>query len=87
LKIAGKKEKPAKATNGGGDSDDDAGDDGENKKFQNAVSKVIVVEKPNVKWEDIAGLAAAKETLKATIFLPIKFPQLFTGLFSLDFIK
>jgi len=36
-------------------------------------------EKPNVQWDDVAGLHAAKEALKEAVILPIKFPQLFTG--------
>jgi len=32
-----------------------------------------------VKWEDVAGLDAAKEALKEAVILPIKFPQLFKG--------
>jgi vacuolar protein-sorting-associated protein 4 len=37
------------------------------------------MEKPNVKWSDVAGLENAKESLKEAVILPIKFPQLFTG--------
>lgn len=40
------------------------------------------MEKPNVKWSDIAGLDSAKEALKEAVILPIKFPHLFTGLFG-----
>ena len=36
-------------------------------------------EKPSVRWEDVAGLSQAKESLKEAVILPIKFPQLFTG--------
>ena len=36
-------------------------------------------DKPNVKWEDVAGLETAKEALKEAVILPIKFPHLFTG--------
>lgn len=36
-------------------------------------------EKPNVKWDDVAGLEGAKEALKEAVILPVKFPQFFTG--------
>ena len=39
----------------------------------------IIVEKPNVKWDDVAGLHGAKEALKEAVILPMKFPHLFTG--------
>merc|ERR1712212_713652 len=37
------------------------------------------METPNVKWSGVAGLDAAKESLKEAVILPIKFPHLFTG--------
>lgn len=40
----------------------------------------IVMEKPNIKWDDVAGLEGAKEALKEAVILPIKFPHLFTGI-------
>ena len=42
--------------------------------MQTALSEAIVREKPNVKWEDIAGLNAAKQGLQEAVILPIKFP-------------
>lgn len=36
-------------------------------------------DKPNVQWEDVAGLESAKEALKEAVILPIRFPHLFTG--------
>jgi len=37
------------------------------------------MEKPNILWNDVAGLENAKESLKEAVILPIKFPHLFTG--------
>jgi vacuolar protein-sorting-associated protein 4 len=63
-----------KAGGGGGKDDDD-----ENSKFREGLSSVINTESPNVKWDDVAGLAGAKESLKEAVILPIRFPQLFQG--------
>ncbi|XP_011359361.1 vacuolar protein sorting-associated protein 4B isoform X1 [Pteropus vampyrus] len=54
-------------------------DDPEKKKLQNQLQGAIVIERPNVKWSDVAGLEGAKEALKEAVILPIKFPHLFTG--------
>jgi len=54
-------------------------DDAEKKKMQATLSSAIVTEKPNVSWNDVAGLDLAKESLKETVILPVRFPQLFTG--------
>ena len=51
----------------------------ENAKLRGALEGAIMKEKPNVKWEDVAGLHVAKEALKEAVILPIKFPQLFKG--------
>uniref|UniRef100_A0A0R3PJJ9 MIT domain-containing protein n=1 Tax=Angiostrongylus costaricensis TaxID=334426 RepID=A0A0R3PJJ9_ANGCS len=59
--------------------DSDSDEDTDKKKLQDKLSGAIVMEKPNVKWSDIAGLETAKEALKEAVILPIKFPQLFTG--------
>ncbi|CAD5208943.1 unnamed protein product [Bursaphelenchus xylophilus] len=61
------------------DDDGDSDSDNANKKLQESLNKAIVVEKPNVKWDDIAGLEGAKEALKEAVILPIKFPHLFKG--------
>lgn len=39
----------------------------------------ILSEKPNIRWEDVAGLEGAKEALKEAVILPIRFPHLFVG--------
>ncbi|XP_078489534.1 vacuolar protein sorting-associated protein 4B-like [Ciona intestinalis] len=72
----GKKKKKEVKADGSDGSDDE---DPEKKKFENALSGAIVVEKPNVSWTDVAGLHDAKESLKEAVILPIKFPHLFTG--------
>ncbi|KAH9407188.1 Vacuolar protein sorting-associated protein 4A [Tyrophagus putrescentiae] len=85
-----KKDKPVKDSGGaandkendsdGDDSDNkDGKDDKEKKKLMNQLEGAIVMEKPNVKWSDVAGLSGAKEALKEAVILPIKFPHLFTG--------
>ena len=48
-------------------------------KMQGALGGAIVTEKPNVSWDDVAGLDAAKDALKEAVILPVKFPQFFTG--------
>ena len=54
-------------------------EDKEKGKMENSLSEAIVREKPNVKWEDIAGLNAAKQGLQEAVILPIKFPEIFVG--------
>ena len=44
-----------------------------------ALAGSILTEKPNVKWDDVAGLEGAKDALKEAVILPARFPQLFTG--------
>uniref|UniRef100_A0A182IA16 vesicle-fusing ATPase n=1 Tax=Anopheles arabiensis TaxID=7173 RepID=A0A182IA16_ANOAR len=61
------------------DSSDSDSDDPEKKKLQAKLEGAIVVEKPHVKWSDVAGLEGAKTALKEAVILPIKFPHLFTG--------
>lgn len=60
-------------------SDDSDSEDPEKKKLQSKLEGAIVIEKPHVKWSDVAGLDGAKEALKEAVILPIKFPHLFTG--------
>lgn len=74
---------PTASVRGGGEK---KGDDGakkqannENKEMEQNLSQAIVSEKPNVKWDDIAGLENAKKALQEAVILPIKFPHIFVG--------
>ncbi|CAB3370708.1 Hypothetical predicted protein [Cloeon dipterum] len=79
---SGKSKKPVKEGDSGGkkksESDSDE-EDPEKKKMHSKLEGAIVVEKPHIKWSDVAGLEGAKEALKEAVILPIKFPHLFTG--------
>ena len=52
-----------------GDGDDPATDDADKKKLRGALAGAIVTEKPNIKWDDVAGLESAKESLKEVTHL------------------
>ncbi|KAL8819405.1 MAG: hypothetical protein Q9191_007742 [Dirinaria sp. TL-2023a] len=83
----GNKKKPAAVGSNGkvsggtgkGKDDEDEEQDPESKKLRGALQGAILTDKPNVKWEDVAGLEGAKEALKEAVILPIKFPHLFSG--------
>jgi len=82
-----KSHKPVKASEGsdkrpnsGEENGEDADDDEkETKRLTNLVGGAILLERPNVKWSDVAGLENAKNSLNEAVILPIKFPMLFTG--------
>ncbi|KAJ4826359.1 Protein SUPPRESSOR OF K(+) TRANSPORT GROWTH DEFT 1 [Turnera subulata] len=54
-------------------------EDPEQAKLRAGLDSVIIREKPNVRWSDIAGLESAKLALQEAVILPVKFPQFFTG--------
>lgn len=56
-----------------------AGDDDDKAKFQEALSSAILSEKPNVRWDDVAGLNEAKKLLYEAVILPVQHPELFEG--------
>ena len=66
-----KKKEPKKKAEGGKDDED--------KKLQDALAQAIVTEKPNIKWEDVAGLEVAKEELMGAVILPSIHPEFFEG--------
>ncbi|NXK50105.1 KATL2 protein, partial [Chauna torquata] len=55
---------------------------GEMRELATVVSKDIYLHNPNVRWDDIIGLDAAKRLVKEAVVYPIRYPQLFTGILS-----
>ncbi|CDF39701.1 unnamed protein product [Chondrus crispus] len=53
--------------------------DDEGDKMRLQLGSAILTEKPDVKWDDVAGLEGAKDALKEAVILPQKFPQMFVG--------
>ncbi|PON82517.1 Spastin [Trema orientale] len=66
-------------TNSKGRGEGKDGEDPEQAKLRAGLDSVIIREKPNVKWGDVAGLESAKHALQEAVILPVKFPQFFTG--------
>jgi len=77
-KTADKKAAAAPVGAGGGD-DDKSEADAEDKKLMGKLSDIILTKKPDIKWDDVAGLELAKRSLKETVILPVRFPDLFSG--------
>lgn len=67
-----------KSSGSGRSSDSDVNDE-EKDDLENAIDDIIVVEKPNVKMSNVAGLEEAKSALREAIILPMKRPDLFKG--------
>ncbi len=57
------------------DSEADKSED----EIEAAIEETIIGEKPNVAWDDVAGLVAAKSALREAIILPMVRPDLFKG--------
>lgn len=64
---------------GGGDGQKTNKSEEDSSRFRGALDSCIVRISPNVHWDQIAGLEAAKEALQESVVLPLKFPQLFKG--------
>jgi vacuolar protein-sorting-associated protein 4 len=54
-------------------------EDQEQKELQEDIDSMIIKEKPDVKWEDVADLEEAKQALRESVILPLLRPDLFTG--------
>jgi vacuolar protein-sorting-associated protein 4 len=48
-------------------------------RMRSGLEGAIVKIKPNVRWDEIAGLEGAKEALREAVIMPTRFPQLFVG--------
>ncbi|TFK08052.1 ER lumen protein retaining receptor 3 [Platysternon megacephalum] len=55
---------------------------GEMRELATVISRDIYLHNPNIKWDDIIGLDAAKRLVKEAVVYPIRYPQLFTGILS-----
>ena len=51
----------------------------EEEELRQMIGKSIIQMNPNVTWDDIAGLDAAKSILKKAVVLPTRFPNIFVG--------
>jgi len=67
------------ATGGESGDDEEDGEDEETKALMKTIESVVLTEKPNVHWDDVAGLETAKKLLQEAVILPVKFPNLFVG--------
>ena len=54
-------------------------EDQDEKELQEDIDSMIIKEKPDVKWEDVADLEEAKQALRESVILPLLRPDLFTG--------
>eukprot|EP01126_Amoeba_proteus_P055358 TRINITY_DN6861_c0_g1_i3.p1 TRINITY_DN6861_c0_g1~~TRINITY_DN6861_c0_g1_i3.p1 ORF type:complete len:435 (+),score=90.78 TRINITY_DN6861_c0_g1_i3:339-1643(+) len=72
-----------KDSGGGGTASRKKGDDpedskeNENLKLKHGLQGTMLIEKPNVRWDDVAGLHTAKDALKEAVIMPLRFPHLF----------
>lgn len=66
--------KPSQGKQGKNDSENDA----DKTKMKKGLAEAIIQEKPNVRWDDIAGLEEAKKILKQALILPKTFDFIFS---------
>eukprot|EP00440_Ansanella_granifera_P068421 gb/GFBE01074231.1/.p1 GENE.gb/GFBE01074231.1/~~gb/GFBE01074231.1/.p1 ORF type:complete len:565 (+),score=137.11 gb/GFBE01074231.1/:1-1695(+) len=58
------------------------GADKEYRELATNISRDILTKNPGVAWDSIVGLNHAKALLKEAVVMPLKYPQLFTGLLA-----
>ena len=72
-------------SNSGGNSSNNnnnnskSGNAGGSDEFKDKISSAILIEKPDIKFSDVAGLNAAKRSLEEAVILPMTMPQFFVG--------
>ncbi len=49
------------------------------KNIEPSAMREVLVEVPNVRWEDVGGLEKAKQELREAVEWPLKYPELFKG--------
>lgn len=49
------------------------------RELASTITRDIFLESPDVHWGDISGLEEAKRLLKEAVVMPVKYPELFTG--------
>ncbi len=72
----------AMVNNGGGGRKGGGGGGGHKKDDENmneGILETIIGSKPNVKWDDVAGLKEAKKSLYEALIYPLKLPNFFVG--------
>lgn len=65
---------------GGDNSEDDGPLAGIDKQIIEKIENEILASTTNVRWEDVAGLEHAKQSVIEAIIFPMKHPEIFTGL-------
>jgi katanin p60 ATPase-containing subunit A1 len=58
------------------------GADSELVQLAQVIQRDIYLRNPNVRWSDVAGLDDCKRVLKEAVVMPIRYPQLFTGILA-----
>jgi hypothetical protein len=79
MNLNGKTQGQNNPKNSGGRSGDSSNRETDDAQLKDSLIASIITEKPNVRWDDVAGLEAAKQELRSAVVLPIKFPELFNG--------
>jgi hypothetical protein len=79
MTLHGKNQGPKNSKKSGGGSGESYSREHDDGQLKDSLMASIITEKPNVRWDDVAGLEAAKQELRSAVVLPIKFPELFSG--------